>query len=164
MKGKFTLLTLLAATISFYAKAQSAGDYRSNIVTPNVAGIWSDPSIWEVYDGSAWNPAVTAPTSANGLISIRSTDSVIVNSNVTIDQVEVNGGATPGVLVFFNGSTPFVATLANGAGDDIVDRPVLLLFQPPEAVHRRGENVGHAPARERNLSTKNVRHATKSLP
>lgn len=72
--------------------AQSNGDYRSAL-----SGLWTDASTWEVYNGSAWVPATTAPSGAGYMIV---DDTVSVSSvSVTISgyvKIEGNGVLTVG--------------------------------------------------------------------
>lgn len=117
MKISSTLLGLLLSCviISQHAKAQSAGDYRSNVTT---SGNWTTPSTWQVFDGTSWIAATTAPTSADGVITIVTGDSIFLNSATTIDQVKVQNG---GILALFNSSTNTTFTLNDQAGEDDID-------------------------------------------
>ena len=89
------------------ARAAAAGDYRSA-----GSGNWSTLSTWETYDGSSWIPAVAAPTSANGVITIQSGHTVTVAAAFTVDQVGVSAG---GVLTISTGTL----TVNNGSGSDL---------------------------------------------
>ncbi|MGA9117424.1 MAG: invasin domain 3-containing protein [Bacteroidota bacterium] len=104
-------LIALAALISLAAgpaRAQTPGDYRT---VGN--GSWSDPAVWERFDGSAWNPAVAPPTSTDNAITVQATDTVAVAAGVTIDQTVVASGAE---LVVNTGVT---LTVNNGTGTDL---------------------------------------------
>lgn len=83
-------------------KAQSTGDYRSAL-----SGLWTEASTWEVYNGSAWVPATTAPTGAGNILV---DDTVSVSSaSVTVSgyvKVEGNGVLTVGA----SGELTFGAT------------------------------------------------------
>ena len=57
MKALFLLLLVTSFSFTF---AQNIGDYRSN-----GTGNWSASGSWEVYNGSAWATATSAPTSAS---------------------------------------------------------------------------------------------------
>lgn len=107
------ILIVVIASISFLLtgnrKAQAAvtGDYRSA-----ASGNWNMVSTWEKFNGTSWIPAVTAPNSLDGTITIQTGHSVTVIVNVTIDQVIVSMGAQ----LLSSGGT---LTLANGAGTDL---------------------------------------------
>ncbi len=109
MKKFFFLYFLFALLItSFSTRAQTLGDYRS--VT---SGIWSSLITWETYNGTSWVGATVVPTSTNGVISILNTHTVIITSNVSIDQVVINTG---GMINWTLGTCIFV----NGAGVDLL--------------------------------------------
>jgi hypothetical protein len=126
MKTIFTSLKLLLLTLIFSQTvfAQSAGDYRSvnAPVSPGSGGNWSDISKWETYNGTTWVAAATAPTSADGVITIRNGDSIRVNVAVTADQIVVEAGSHLAVNVAGNN-----LTLNDGAGTDLVVNGTLLL-------------------------------------
>lgn len=89
MKNR-TLLILfffifLIPTIS---NSQSVGDYRTV-----VSGNWASNSTWETFTG-IWIPAISAPTSLNGNITIRNGHTVSVTANTTVDQVTIDAGGT----------------------------------------------------------------------
>lgn len=119
MKRKFTHLTLTIAFILITAISfsQTAGDFRSA-----ATGNWSSLGTWETYDGAVWNPAVATPTSASGVISIRSTHTVTVNAAISADQLVVDAGGTLNINSFGNN-----LTLDDGAGDDLVVNGTMLL-------------------------------------
>lgn len=116
MKLIFTsVVFLLSIVLSMPVSAQSDGDYRTV-----ASGNWSSSSIWERYDAMIidWLPAGTAPTSADGVITIRTGDSLVLGTATTIDQVVIETGAVLNVYIpIGNPATTF--TVANGAGDDI---------------------------------------------
>ncbi|QCK15896.1 beta strand repeat-containing protein [Mangrovivirga cuniculi] len=83
------LLFITLATI----EAQTAGDYRSA-----QSGNWSDASTWETYDGATWVAASTAPSNADGQITILSGDIIDVASNINTDETIVETGAQITIL------------------------------------------------------------------
>lgn len=105
----------LIAIQSAFGAPPVAGDYRSK-GTGIAGGPWSTISNWETYNGSAWVAAIASPTSSDGVITIQATDSIVLNSAISIDQVVVSGGAT---LAIYNLSTATTVTLNDGTGDDI---------------------------------------------
>jgi hypothetical protein len=125
MRQKFTslILTTMVVLICNTANSQALGDYRSvNAPKSGAGGNWSDVTKWERFDGAAWVAAVTAPTSTDGVITIRANDSVRVNVAVTADQIVI---ATDGVLAVNIGGNNL--TLNDGAGDDLTVNGTLLL-------------------------------------
>ncbi len=126
MKTRFTLLLFLLSTIFFNQAifAQNDGDYRSNVVT---TGLWSAASSWERYDGVtlfAWVAAVAPPTSGDGVITIRSGDSIRLNSSITIDEVVIEGAAGAGnqgvLAIFLTGGPVTLNNPVSPVGDDII--------------------------------------------
>ncbi len=119
MKIKFITPILLCffCCTNLFTNAQSFGDYRSNpatLVGGYLAGIWSATSSWEVFNGTSWVAASTAPTSSDGQITIQLGDSIILNASTNIDQVTVENGAV--LTVIGAGSV----TLNNDIGNDII--------------------------------------------
>ena len=107
----FKIATLLFLAPQFVS-AQS--DFRT--IT---SGDWELASTWEVFNGATWVPAVAAPTSADGVITIRNTHTIAVNGSLTIDQTVIEGG---GYVNFYSGNL----TVANGSGIDLVINGELL--------------------------------------
>ncbi|MFI5171785.1 MAG: beta strand repeat-containing protein, partial [Chitinophagales bacterium] len=87
--------------------AQASGDYRSA-----ATGNWGTAATWETFSGGTWIAAGTPPTSANGVITIRSPHVVTVAAGVSVDQVVVSSG---GQVTVNSGIT---VTIANGTGTD----------------------------------------------
>lgn len=93
--------------------AQNAGDYRTN--TGAAVAQWTSAAIWQVYDGVAWQPAVSYPTSTSGQISITAGDSIqLTGASFTIDQVNIESTAS---LLIFSSNT----TLNNVASEDDIN-------------------------------------------
>ena len=63
------------------------GDYRSRYRATG------SPTTWETYDGSGLIEASAAPSSANGIITIRTDHTVSLDVNVTADQLLVETSA-----------------------------------------------------------------------
>lgn len=115
MKGKSTFIILL---LFFCCKAgfgQASGDYRSNVST---FGDWNLAINWERFNGTSWLPAITAPTSADGAITIRSGDSITLTNATSFDQLQIESG---GILAIFNNSTATDFTLDDDAGNDLIN-------------------------------------------
>ena len=108
--SKRTLLVLacvvcLLGTIN----AQIAGDYRTS-----ASGNWTTVSIWQVYNGASWIAASVPPSATTaGLVSIRTTHTVTVNTIVVTDQTVVDPGGT---LIVSSGTLQ----VADTAGPDLI--------------------------------------------
>ena len=105
MKSKL-LLCILLSSLSILVYGQSVGDYRSK-----QTGNWNAASNWERFDGTTWLAAVTPPTSADGVITVRTGHTITVNVNTSADQIIVQAS---GVLTMAAD-----LTLNDGAGDDL---------------------------------------------
>mgnify|MGYP001420711826 FL=1 len=62
-------------------------------------GSWTDPAVWEVYNGSAWSPAAEYPgqtlSSCSGaLVTIRNGNTITLSSDVTYANIEVLQGGS----------------------------------------------------------------------
>jgi len=130
--------------INTYAKALSSADidYRSART-----GNWSDALTWEAYDGSVWEPASTAPSSANRQVTILSGHTVTINQAVSVDQVTVNSGGK----VTVNNVT---LTIADGEGDDFTVNGTLELTGASGVITTTGNlmvNGGGTYIHNRNL-------------
>lgn len=120
MKTNFTRLLLFTALFFtvLQASSQAVGDYRTN-VTDGLASQWTTVATWQRFDGSTWVAAAAIPTSADGVITIQTGDTIQLSgatSNISIDEVVVEPGA---MFVIFSNSSGAV-TIANGAGNDII--------------------------------------------
>jgi hypothetical protein len=95
--------------------AQNIGDYQTRLAPAPAFGLWSTPSTWETWDGSAWVSDGSIPSSASGVVTILTGDSVVLNATASIDEVVIQNG---GVLNIVN-TVANTITLSNGPGDDI---------------------------------------------
>ena len=109
------LLLTAASLFTTHAIAQSTGDYRS-VGTGN----WATTATWERFDGVAFVAAPSAPTSSDGVITIRAGHIVTVNTAITADQVVVEVGATLA-------ATANTFSLSNGTGSDLLVNGTLQL-------------------------------------
>jgi hypothetical protein len=107
---KFGLLILISLLPFIIINSQSLDDYRSK-----QSGNWNSTASWERYDGTNWIVAIASPTSANGVITIRSTNTITITETVTYDQVIVEQGGQVTVA-----SSSISTTLNNGTGTDLV--------------------------------------------
>jgi hypothetical protein len=106
---KYSSLVIILLIFCFRsAFAQTETDYQ----TIN-SGSWNSLSIWEIYEGGQWIPAVVTPDYTVNSITIRTGHTVSINSNLTVDQTEVAAG---GVLQHDSGNL----VINNGTGDDLI--------------------------------------------
>lgn len=125
MKHNFTPLyfTVIFAFVFATSSAQTTGDYRSvNAPKSSTGGNWTDITKWERYNGTSWVAAVAYPTSADGVITISSNDSIMVDAAVTADQIIVSANGVLAVNITSNN-----LTLNDGSGDDLIVNGTLLL-------------------------------------
>ncbi len=99
-------------------QAQSTDDFRTN-----GNATFTSATGWQRYDGTAWVAAASAPTSANGIITISANSSATITSNITLDQIVVAG--------FLQVSAGATLTLNNIGGDEIT-------LQGAGAIYNRG--------------------------
>lgn len=99
------------------ANAQATGDYQSHN-----SGTWATAANWERWNGSSWvNPAPSAPTSADGVVTILNGHTMTNAANgLTIDQLVIASG---GQLTI---NSTVTWTLANGTGTDLDIQGTLL--------------------------------------
>src|ERR1700738_1313772 len=109
-KAAFVLaVSACVLVMSSSVPAQSVGDYRSA-----ATGNWNATITWERFDGTTWVAAVGTPTSADGVITIRSPHVVTISaSGLSYDQIVVDSGAQVTV------AAAVTHTLANGTGTDL---------------------------------------------
>ncbi|MBX2916314.1 MAG: T9SS type A sorting domain-containing protein [Cyclobacteriaceae bacterium] len=94
-----SILVVLLTSFSIFSFSQAIQSNGTG------GGNWSNPATWV---------GGVVPTSANGAITIRTGDQVVVDTNFTIDQTTVQSGATLTV------STSAVLSINNGAGTDLI--------------------------------------------
>ncbi|MCX6251576.1 MAG: hypothetical protein NTX61_12585 [Bacteroidetes bacterium] len=94
----FSILCLLLVVNTEVRAAN--GDYRTK-----ASGTWNDPAIWQVYQ-SGWQDATNFPTYSDGNIDIRSTHTVWITADITLDETSVNSGGilylNAGVILTLN--------------------------------------------------------------
>lgn len=96
-------------------KGAVSGDYRSK-----TSGTWSTASNWEVFNGTIWNTAVSAPNSTNGAINIQNGHSMTIGTSVTVDQLTIDAGGTISI------SAGRTLTVANGSATDLTNNGTLI--------------------------------------
>ncbi len=101
------LFTAAACLLAMHSFAQNTGDYRSA-----GSGDWSAAPTWQIFDGSSFVAAPSAPESSDGVITIRTNHIVTQSGDITVDQVVVQVGGS----LIHNGG---VLTLLNGTGTDL---------------------------------------------
>lgn len=87
---KMFVLILLIGFLATTAHAQSEGDYQSR---NGVIGNWTGATTWQMYSGGIWTDVPTFPSSADGIITIRSDAEISYDTAIVgaIDQLIVNG-------------------------------------------------------------------------
>ncbi len=105
---KLTNLLLCLLVANFSLLAQAVGDFQT---TGNVN--FAAAANWQRYNGTAFVAAGAAPSSTDGVITIKNGHTATIAANKTLDQVVVANGGT---LTHTGGTF----TIANGTGDDII--------------------------------------------
>ena len=92
MKTKYVLFCL-AIFISLSVSAQTTGDFRSKSAGP---ADWNDFNAWEIYDGSAWQPAASGQLpGSSAAVEIQSGHTIVVNAaGLNSGPLTVNGTLT----------------------------------------------------------------------
>jgi Secretion system C-terminal sorting domain len=106
------LITILLVFSSITTWCQLAGDFQTN-----GAVTFSAATNWQKYDGAAWVAAGSAPTSADGVITIQTGHTATYNlssAGLSIDQLVIKG-----TLIYAPTASAGAMTIANGTGDDI---------------------------------------------
>ncbi|MEO9853952.1 MAG: T9SS type A sorting domain-containing protein [Reichenbachiella sp.] len=104
----------------------SGGSFLTSITSSDItaaisyqtagSGNWTADfaTIWEFWDGTGWQTAITYPSATTGTIYIRSGHDISVDADITADQVVIESGGT--ISMDQNGD---VLTLADGPGVDL---------------------------------------------
>jgi len=101
------LFAAIAWLLAMTSVAQVTGDYRSA-----GTGDWSAASTWQIFNGSSFVAAPSAPEASDGVITIRANHIVTQGGDITVDQVVVQVGGS----LIHNGG---VLTLLDGTGTDL---------------------------------------------
>lgn len=94
-RSLFFIFLLFIGSISLFAQVN--GDYR----TRN-SGDWNDTDVWQRYSSGSWSNVTTAPTSANGTVTISHNININVNASasavvISANTVTVENGITFGI-------------------------------------------------------------------
>jgi hypothetical protein len=100
---------------TIFAEYAVGGTTPTNAYRTRASGNWNGTTVWQYYHGPSgtWRDTTAFPTSAAGLISIRSPHVIAVSAGVTVDQVLIESG---GQVTVNAGVT---LTIANGGGTDL---------------------------------------------
>lgn len=116
--GTRTTTTTQATGISDLGSAfdfAAGNTTAANAFRSKQSGNWNVAANWERFNGTDWVNAATSPASGTaGVITVRSSHTITVTANLSIDQTVVESGAT---LAISTGT--IVLTVANGAGTDL---------------------------------------------
>ena len=125
---------------------EASSQYRS-IAT----GTWTDPSIWEVFNGLTWTatteyPGQTQSTCPGALVTIRNGHNITIASNITYANVEVAQGGTLVVQQNFT-LTITVNNIINVYGTIVMNSTALIngsggFYLAPGAMMQVGSSQG----------------------
>ncbi|MCO6452360.1 MAG: hypothetical protein J5I90_16395 [Caldilineales bacterium] len=115
------ILSLSSLLLVPASKASAACANNSSTQFRTVgSGDWNMLNVWECSDdGTIWESASVAPTSANGIITVRNGHMIDVAADVTVDQVIIDFGGQVTIL------SGIVYTI-DGSGIDLSINGVLL--------------------------------------
>ncbi|MCC6722486.1 MAG: hypothetical protein IT243_09820 [Bacteroidia bacterium] len=88
-KFSFILTVFGLLLINNFLYSASVGDYR----TAQSSVTWTNASHWQVWDGSSWSTAATAPSSSND-VYIQSGHTATLSSNVSCNSIFLSTGET----------------------------------------------------------------------
>ncbi len=89
--------------------AVATGDYQTR-----ASGAWNSTTVWQRWNGSSWQNVTTNPSSADGVITIKSGYTITVSAaDVTVDQMVIASG---GAVVVNSGRN---LSTANVTGTDL---------------------------------------------
>lgn len=88
-KFSFLLTVFGLLLINNFLYSASVGDYR----TAQSTVTWTNASHWQVWDGSSWSTAATAPSTSND-IYIQSGHTVTLSSNSSCNSIYLSTGET----------------------------------------------------------------------
>ncbi len=103
---------IVIVVLNFGSKHESMAAVNNDYRTIS-SGNWSNPAIWQRYNGSSWVAATVAPNNTHNVITIQTGHNVIFNTSLTVDQVVVQANAH---LELQMGLT---MTLNNGTGTEL---------------------------------------------
>lgn len=109
----FSLVVLLTLFLSLNLYSQTSGDYQTK-----QSGNWGDATSWQMYDGTNWNNAVSAPNGSSGTITIQSGHTITVATALIINSgisVIVNGYLKSTAGITATTSTPYSFTFNSGS-------------------------------------------------
>ncbi len=110
-KSLFLFAVLSMVTFFVNGTAFSANEFFRSIVTGN----WNSPSTWQMStnSGSTWITATGFPSDSSGVVTVRSSHTVTINSDASADQLVVNNGGiiTIGAGIFLS--------ISNGSAIDL---------------------------------------------
>lgn len=99
---------------TIFAEYAIGGTTPTNAYRTRNGGNWNANNVWQYYHATlGWRDTTAFPTSAAGLISIRSPHVITVSANVAVDQVLIESGGQVTV------NAGITLTIANGGGTDL---------------------------------------------
>lgn len=112
------LFVFFLSFVSIYLQAQVNGDYRTR-----ASGNWTANNVWQRYNNGNWSNITTAPTSANGAVTIL--HNIDINTNATASKVIVTGAT---VTIENGNSLTTTSDLTLSGGDMRVSSSALTII------------------------------------
>ncbi len=133
------------------SKAFSSGDYRSV-----ASGNWEDATVWEVYDGKEWNPALEPPGDGVRKILVTNGQKMVISDEIPINHLVIDEGSqvsiesnTIRISKFKNaggitchGILELGSTILEGNGDFLLGPTASLLIGSDAGIDKKG-NTGN---------------------
>ncbi len=162
---KFGLLFSIIILVSQLVCGQAIGDYRSNATTGN----WGTLATWQMFNGTTWVAPASVPSSASGVITIRSGHIVSIVTSRTADQIVIDPGGQITI------TAPGTLTIADGDGTDLIVNGTVITIGTiirngtisfeSGSIYRHQKNDGTIPTATWNAnSTCLITGITSSLP
>ncbi len=146
---------LLVIYFNFYdikdTRAFASGDYRSV-----ASGNWEDATVWEVYDGSEWIPALEPPGDGARKILVTNGQKLVISDEIPINQLVIDEGSqvtiesnTIRISKFKNsggitchGALELGSAILEGNGDLLLGPTATLMIGSDAGIDKKG-NTGN---------------------
>lgn len=128
------------------SSAGVSGEYRSAS-----SGNWEDAEIWEIYDGTSWVPAESAPDGEVSSVTVASGQKLTLSDEITLSGLVVEKDAVliiesnmirltkkggKGGLIC-EGEIVLGSSIIDGEGDFIVGQEATVKIGSPDGVHKK---------------------------
>jgi len=127
-------------------RAFSTGDYRTI-----GSGNWDDVSVWEVYDGENWSPAMEPPGDGVRKILVTNGQNLVMTEEIPLNQLTIDEGAGVSIEsntikiskfkneggLTCNGSLDLGSSILEGNGDFMLGPTAVLRIGSDEGIDKK---------------------------